>query len=1089
MSKHITQKNDISTYLEFSNLQIASEAFIGNSQSKDPGTIIDGEGFKRINLILGNGHTSKFTETAADEFMQHWQVVEHITNTKTGFSGTLFEAKVDIPSAGIKAGDQVLSFRSTEFVDDEVRDSQATNSMEISDRGFAFGQISDLRDWVGQMRAKNLMKDHISVTGYSLGGHLATAFYKLNEEGAFPGLNIDRTYTFNGAGIGKLKDPKNMTLKEVLNQFKSIKENGANEVFKTELGKKTYQEIKEINDSALNINKETSEEEFQSFIDSMKKILADKKKDTMLYHDPASPELQKILNDINILENAIERISDINKEILRIKNFTDTEGSSNKVYNVKPKNVASLSIDYQIALGLASNNTESYGLKSGANRILRGDKLDTELKNNFYDIMGDTDPSMVALSQKHFGEDIRIGIEDQPISRGWYKWNATISSLYNLGVKLFVDHYGKNDFGDTHSIILLTDSLVTQELLKQLDDNFSHEKFKPILKLSSNILTQAGMMNDHQGVAEGDALENIINSISHILNIGTDKLTGNTKGGTWANKEDRDHLHKVVKKISEFINNNKLNGKFNITPSNNITPGQVRNDFGYFLALKHASPIILSAKNKESMERNWKEIWPDEYKSWQEDNTAIQKGNIPKNYTNEWIKDRTVILNIKNITHDENHTGKISSDIQVTDNSSPEDVADSRITDRAKEFLHDLDKYNYKLLDEENGISIEFITSEHQSSFSEDIPEDKHNKLISFAREAGSKLIGENEEDHLYGAGGDDILQGGQGSDHLEGGSGSDILIGDDDKEDDSAGNNVDTLYGGAGPDLLKGGKGKDQYYFNRGEIEGDIIEDKDGGELYFDGKRLEPTNAKLQHLGGRRWVLPADGHKPAETAADGTSGKLVPGYVFTIGTTRRAEDGSTVADLHIITPENEQLTIRDWAYKKEDDKLTGSVFKFSLPIPPKPEDPKSKMHGDQVAPFSDKDKKYYNWSATHWNYETGKLEGGVAAPGFNDALRGTEKADHINGLAGNDAIQGGEGDDLIEGNDGHDLLLGGKGSDRIFGGDGDDFLMGHSDGLEREVYWRHSDDKMKIPAHRERTHVDGDIWVVTKYLKTNTFF
>ena len=206
-----------------------------------------------------------------------------------------------------------------------------------------------------------------------------------------------------------------------------------------------------------------------------------------------------------------------------------------------------------------------------------------------------------------------------------------------------------------------------------------------------------------------------------------------------------------------------------------------------------------------------------------------------------------------------------------------------------------------------------------------------------------------------------------------------------------------------------------------------------------------------------------------------------MPGYVFTIGTTRRAEDGSTVADLHIITPENEQLTIRDWAYKKEDDKLTGSVFKFSLPIPPKPEDPKSKMHGDQVAPFSDKDKKYYDGNATHWNYETGKLEGGVAAPGFNDALRGTEKADHINGLSGNDAIQGGEGDDLIEGNDGHDLLLGGKGSDRIFGGDGDDILMGHSDGLEREVYWRHSDDKMEVPAYLERTHIDGDLWGLVK--------
>ena len=96
MSKYITQRNDISTYLEFSNLQIASEAFIGDSQLEKPGKIVSGNEFKRSDLIDGNKHTSKFTETAADEFMQHWRVVEHITNTKTGFSDTLFEAKASI---------------------------------------------------------------------------------------------------------------------------------------------------------------------------------------------------------------------------------------------------------------------------------------------------------------------------------------------------------------------------------------------------------------------------------------------------------------------------------------------------------------------------------------------------------------------------------------------------------------------------------------------------------------------------------------------------------------------------------------------------------------------------------------------------------------------------------------------------------------------------------------------------------------------------------------------------------------------------------------------------------------------------------
>ena len=607
MRKYITQRNDISTYLEFSNLQIASEAFIGDSQLEKPGKIVSGNEFKRSDLIDGNKHTSKFTETAADEFMQHWRVVEHITNTKTGFSGTLFEAKVDIPGAGVKTGDQVLSFRSTEFVDDEVRDSQATNSMEISDRGFAFGQISDLRDWVGQMRAKNLMKDHISVTGYSLGGHLATAFYKLNEEGAFPGLNIDRTYTFNGAGIGKLKDPKNMTLKEILNQFKSIRENGASHLFKTAIGADTYKKLREITAQALDINGETTEEEFQTIIETMQNILENAKNEIF------DPKNQKdILKEIGILGEAINRISDINKEILRIKNFTDAEGSSNKVYNVKPKDVASLSIDYQIALGLASNNTESYGIPSGVNRIWKGNKFDTELRDNFYDIMGDTYPSMVALSQKHFGKDIRISIEDQPLFRGDVIANIIADTReysnllpFELKAKLFVDHYKDNDFGDTHSIVLLTDSLATQELLQQLDSNFSYDKFKPIFKLASNIKSRKGITNDYQGIAEGDALENIINSISNILNIKTTHLFGNILGGTWADIKDRNTLHKTLKEISDEIEKKGVGGKFNITDSNNITPDKARNDFGYFLALKQLSPVVLSTEN--NTETFWKE--------------------------------------------------------------------------------------------------------------------------------------------------------------------------------------------------------------------------------------------------------------------------------------------------------------------------------------------------------------------------------------------------------------------------------------------------------------------------------------------------
>jgi hemolysin-type calcium-binding region len=172
-------QNEISTYLEYAHLQIAAEAFIKGSRGKtfDIGKNEDkkeSEGEKLAkDLIEGNWHSSKFSKTLADEFVKRWKVVRHIGNTGTGFSGTLFEAIADNPAAGIKEGQQVLSFRSTEFVDDAVRDSRATNELEIADKGFAFGQISDMKEWIDELRRDGAMKDHITVTGYSLGGHLA----------------------------------------------------------------------------------------------------------------------------------------------------------------------------------------------------------------------------------------------------------------------------------------------------------------------------------------------------------------------------------------------------------------------------------------------------------------------------------------------------------------------------------------------------------------------------------------------------------------------------------------------------------------------------------------------------------------------------------------------------------------------------------------------------------------------------------------------------------------------------------------------------------------------------------------------------
>ncbi|MFW2177067.1 MULTISPECIES: hypothetical protein [unclassified Moraxella] len=126
------QNNQPSTaqLLELVNVQMASEAFMGlkntivNTASADDEKII----LDVDMLKSGNEHSTKFTSVTASQFVQNWEVKAHQANTTTGFSGTLFEAKQDIAGTDIKKGDQVISFRSTEFIEDTLHDNRATNT-------------------------------------------------------------------------------------------------------------------------------------------------------------------------------------------------------------------------------------------------------------------------------------------------------------------------------------------------------------------------------------------------------------------------------------------------------------------------------------------------------------------------------------------------------------------------------------------------------------------------------------------------------------------------------------------------------------------------------------------------------------------------------------------------------------------------------------------------------------------------------------------------------------------------------------------------------------------------------------------------
>jgi hypothetical protein len=126
----------IAEYLKYANLQLAAEAFI-----RDPSTgILSGSGSAlETKLVEGNLHASRFAPVRAQQFAAEWDVLDRSINTGTGFSGTLFKHKT--------TGELGISFRSTEFVDDAIRDNLTTNEFEIKNTGFAWGQIADMEAW------------------------------------------------------------------------------------------------------------------------------------------------------------------------------------------------------------------------------------------------------------------------------------------------------------------------------------------------------------------------------------------------------------------------------------------------------------------------------------------------------------------------------------------------------------------------------------------------------------------------------------------------------------------------------------------------------------------------------------------------------------------------------------------------------------------------------------------------------------------------------------------------------------------------------------------------------------------------------
>ena len=509
-----------STYLKFANLQMAAEAILSNFNYSTP------EGLLAA-LKFGNNRASKFTDTLASQFISDgWVVVAHQANTGTGFSGTLFKytGATDL-SRGLVRDELVLSFRSTEFIDDAVRDSQATNDLEVLKGGWAIGQIADMEKWFAELNASPalLQGKSFSVTGYSLGGHLATAFNILHE---FESQRILGTYTFNGAGVGRVNS--NESLRGIVERFEQSR-NDTSATFTNAAARSAYDGLRaRFNGTQL---QPPTAEDIAAITTLMNNGLMDSAQGALL-------------------AGALTRIKTIMDEASRISGFissTDSPGLA----SVPTTQIDATKLDYQISVLLSQRSTSAVGgvVAAGVQAYV-GRQDGPYLFNNMYDIYGATPPSAVSNSQLHYGRETPVFIEDQPLRRGSIVSDVVAAYGSFLEVKLLQNQFGLNDFGDTHSLVLLVDSLSVQNMLAKLDSSISSGTITSLFQAASNarVVSSSGT----QGLAEGDVLESVVDAVRRLLQGPAVSPTPfSIEGGTWARIADRNVFHGNLKALTD----------------------------------------------------------------------------------------------------------------------------------------------------------------------------------------------------------------------------------------------------------------------------------------------------------------------------------------------------------------------------------------------------------------------------------------------------------------------------------------------------------------------------------------------------------
>jgi Ca2+-binding RTX toxin-like protein len=662
-------QSQISTWLDFALQQMAAESYLN-----DPGglqsQLTRGNNRFGFDPLTGPLHgATRFTNVLADRFIAKYDIVDHHANDATGFSATLMQER--------GTNNFTLSFRGTEYenqVDggDWERDGLPGADGEIFFKGFAFGQLVSMEKYYQQLKADGWLPQGatLNVTGYSLGGHLATVFTELHA------AEIQRTYTFNGAGHGDIAGgtpglPEGARIAEMLEYF-------SDQLVGQGLGDQPF-----ASKATGNLY---TDSRYQTALQAV-----------FSQYQPTS----QALSDIPRSDSAFAKITQI--------------------------------------VGHATQGDTEY----------------------------------VANSGNHAAET-SVYIEDQPDFDG------------------FGGFFGTNgEYGTTHSITLIVDSLALQELFQTLSPALQPTQIAAIFTASSND-TATGTTVGLSGSAEAKPLENALDALRRLFLTGpiTETPSDPATGG-FGNLANRNKFYEGIATVKTAL----AGGTVTIEP---------------FVELSAQGTAVVRLAPSEVM--------------------AVALEN-----TDRGLAFRYALKNL-------NPFAVISADYTALGHASNGaltlfdpatgfgDLTEQYLTDRAA-FLEE--KIELNLLNNENSSGNihfkDFSPNGLEITTTVDLRTDQEFLFGSDGDDGIGVLVGNSKADHLYGAGGNDLLEGGDGRDYLQGDAG------------------VDRLDGGEGADQMAGGADSDFYIVDN--LGDEVIEGFDNGIDRVESSVSLTLNANVEHL------------------------------------------------------------------------------------------------------------------------------------------------------------------------------------------------------------------------------------------------